>query len=98
MVEVDAKYIGGMLNKPDIQLNATINRWITAILLFDFKLVHTPAKEHKGPDGLSRRRRVEGDLEEQEGRRKTGLMSCWTWECGLTRGGSKGKVGRERQI
>ena len=52
---------------PYIQPNATIKHWITAILLFDFKLVHTPAKEHKGPDGLSRRRRVEGDLEEQEG-------------------------------
>ena len=46
-VEVDAKYIKGMLNNPNIQPNATINRWIAGILLFDFKLVHVP-------DGLSR--------------------------------------------
>jgi hypothetical protein len=32
-----------MLNNPDIQPNATINRWIAGILLFDFKLVHVPA-------------------------------------------------------
>ena len=43
-----------MLNNPDIQPNTTINRWITAILLFDFKLVHIPADKHYGPDGLSR--------------------------------------------
>ena len=53
-VEVDAKYIRGMLNNPDIQPNATINRWIAGILLFDFKLVHVPGATH-GPDGLSRR-------------------------------------------
>ena len=51
-VEVDAKYIKGMLNNPDIQPNATINRWIAGILLFDFKLVHVPGATH-GPDGLS---------------------------------------------
>jgi transposase InsO family protein len=54
IVEVDAKYIKGMLNNPDIQPNATINRWIAGILLFDFKLVHVPGVTH-GPDGLSRR-------------------------------------------
>jgi hypothetical protein len=43
-----------MLNNPDIQPNATINRWIAGILLFDFKLVHVPGATH-GPDGLSRR-------------------------------------------
>ena len=52
-VEVDAKYIKGMLNNPDIQPNATINRWIATILLFHFKLVHVPAAKHAGPDGLS---------------------------------------------
>lgn len=55
-VEVDAKYIKGMLNEPDLQPNATINRWIQGILLFDFTLVHIPADKHKGPDALSRRR------------------------------------------
>ena len=54
VVEVDAKYIKGMLNNPDIQPNATINRWIAGILLFDFTLVHVPGATH-GPDGLSRR-------------------------------------------
>ena len=42
-VEVDAMYIKGMLNEPDLQPNAAINRWIQGILLFDFKLVHVPA-------------------------------------------------------
>jgi hypothetical protein len=41
-----------MLNNPNIQPNATINRWIAGILLFDFKLVHVPSATH-GPDGLS---------------------------------------------
>lgn len=38
VVEVDAKYIKGMINNPNIQPNAAINRWIAAILLFDFQL------------------------------------------------------------
>ena len=54
-VEVDAKYIKGMLNEPDLQPNAAINRWIQGILLFNFKLVHVPATQFKGPDALSRR-------------------------------------------
>ena len=29
--------------------------------MFDFKLVHVPGKKFQGPDGLSRRRRVNGD-------------------------------------
>ncbi|TDL14497.1 hypothetical protein BD410DRAFT_694319, partial [Rickenella mellea] len=55
IVEVDAKYIKGMINEPDIQPNNTINRWIQGILLFDFTLVHVPADRHQGPDALSRR-------------------------------------------
>ena len=54
-VEVDARYIKGMINHPDVQPNATINRWIAGILLFRFDLVHVPATKHTGPDGLSRR-------------------------------------------
>ena len=61
MVEMDAQFIRGMLNNPDIQPNATINRWITAIQLFDFKLTHVPTDKHKGPDGLSRREPIEGE-------------------------------------
>lgn len=55
MVEMDASSIKQMLNNPDLQPNATINRWIAACKLFDFQLVHVPAASHKGPDGLSRR-------------------------------------------
>jgi hypothetical protein len=44
-----------MLSNPDVQPNAAINRWIAAILLFNFKIVHVPADKHHGPDGLSRR-------------------------------------------
>jgi hypothetical protein len=54
-VEVDAQYIKGMLNEPDLQPNAAVNRWIQGILLFDFKLVHVHAARFKGPDALSRR-------------------------------------------
>jgi hypothetical protein len=53
-VEVDAKYIKGMINNPDLQPNTTINQWITGILLFSFKLVHVSVLKHKGVDGLSR--------------------------------------------
>jgi len=52
IVEVDTSYIKGMLRNPNIQPNASINRWIAAILLFDFKLIHIPAEKHKGLDGL----------------------------------------------
>jgi len=54
-VEVDALYIKGMLNEPDLQPNAAINRWIQGILMFDFKLIHVPGIKFKGPDALSRR-------------------------------------------
>ena len=54
-LEVDMKYIKGMLNDPDIQPNNVINRWIASILLFNFELVHVPGRDHVGPDGLSRR-------------------------------------------
>jgi hypothetical protein len=53
IVEVDTKYLKGMLNNPDIQLNATINQWIIGILLFNFKLVHVPAIHHTATNGLS---------------------------------------------
>jgi hypothetical protein len=42
-----------MINNPDLQPNATINRWITGILLFHFKLHHIPVEKHAGPDSLS---------------------------------------------
>ena len=39
-VEMDAKYVKGMINNPDLQPNTTINQWIASILLFHFKLHH----------------------------------------------------------
>ena len=50
IVEVDAKYIKGMLSNPDIVPSASINRWILSILMFHFTLVHVPGDKH-GPDG-----------------------------------------------
>ncbi len=66
IVEMDAQFIKGMLANPDIQPNAAINRWIVAILLFDFKLVHIPAEKHHGPDGLSWREPAEGEVDEED--------------------------------
>lgn len=66
IVEVDAKYIKGMINNPDLQPNATINRWIAGILLFTFELVHVPGVHHAGADGLSRRRPSPEDEEEED--------------------------------
>jgi hypothetical protein len=54
-VEMDAKYVKGMIKNPDLQPKATINRWIAGILLFHFKLMYISVDKHKGPDGLSRR-------------------------------------------
>ena len=61
VVEMDAAYIKGMINNPDLQPNATINRWIAGILLFSFKLRHIPAADFRYTDGLSRRRAAEED-------------------------------------
>jgi len=65
-VEVDAQYIKGMLNEPDLQPSAAINRWIQGILMFDFKLIHVPAERHKGPDALSRRGLAENEIAEDD--------------------------------
>ena len=51
---MDAKYVKGMINNPDLQPNMTINRWIASILLFHFKFHHISADRHTSPDGLSR--------------------------------------------
>lgn len=61
IVEVDASYIKQMINHPDLQPNATLNRWIASILLFHFTLVHVPAERHKAADALSRRERADAD-------------------------------------
>jgi hypothetical protein len=66
IVEVNASYIKGMLSNPNVQPNATINRWITAILLFDFELKHILANKHKGPDRLSRHAPVQGEDKDKD--------------------------------
>ena len=60
IVEVDARYIKGMLSNPDIAPSTSINRWIVSILLFHFTLIHVPGTRH-GPDGLLRHPRQPGD-------------------------------------
>ena len=65
-IEVDAKYIKGMLAAPDLQPNAVINRWIAEILTYPHKLIHVPAARHKGPDALSRRPMGEGEIIEYD--------------------------------
>lgn len=53
IIEVDVKYIKGMLANPDIVPSVSINHWIILILIFHFTLVHVPGTFY-GPDGLSR--------------------------------------------
>ena len=55
-----------MLNEPDLQPDAVINRWIQGIEMFTFELVHVPAERHKGPDALSRRPLGEGEVIEED--------------------------------
>ena len=62
---MDAKYIKGMLNNPDLQPSATINHWIVAILLFSFMLKHVPDNNFS-LDGLSRYPRVPEDAEKED--------------------------------
>lgn len=64
VIEMDASYIKGMLNHPDIHPVAVINRWISAVKLFDFKLRHVPGVKMPATDGLSRRVKAEEDPEE----------------------------------
>lgn len=81
VVEVDAKYIKGMINNPDIQPNAAVNRWIAAILLFDFRLRHIPGRYH-GPDGLSRRQRAPEDpTNEDDYEEWIDTANCFTLGC-----------------
>src|SRR6266481_8566155 len=66
IVEVNAKYIKEMLNCPNLQPNAVINRWIGGILTYTFKLIHVPAKNFKGTVGLSWRRKADDDTKPEE--------------------------------
>ena len=64
VIEVDARYIKGMLAKPDLSPSASINHWILTILTFHFELIHVPGTMHS-PDGLSRRPPQPGNKLEQ---------------------------------
>jgi hypothetical protein len=62
--------------------------------MFDFKLVHIPGKKFAGPDGLSRRRRVEGEGDgEEDGKEAEDwveeILMCGVWM-------AMGLVGKER--
>ena len=86
-VEVDVQYIKGMLNNPDIQLNASMNRWLAGIQTFDFKLRHVSATKHQGPDGLSRRQKGDkdkeyGDSEEETDKWIDKVLGCGIWISG----------------
>jgi hypothetical protein len=65
-VEVDAKYIQGLLNNPDLQPDAAVTRWIQGILMFHFALIHVPATKFQGPDALSRCKPAEGEAVESD--------------------------------
>ena len=43
-----------MLNAPELP-NAPMTRWLAYVKLFDFDIVHVPAKDHTIPDALSRK-------------------------------------------
>src|SRR6266481_9399419 len=66
IIEVDAKYIREMLNHPNLQPNAVINQWIGGIFTYTFKLIHIPAKNFKGTDRLSWRRKGDNDTKPEE--------------------------------
>ena len=78
-LEVDAKYIKGMLNNPDMQPNNAINRWIAGILLFNFELVYVPGKSHAGLDGLSRRQPAPTDEEEPQDNWVDEMLELGVW-------------------
>ena len=60
IVEVDARYIKGILSNPDIAPSASINHWIVSILLFHFTLIHIPGMWHR-PNSLSQCPQQPGD-------------------------------------
>ncbi|KAJ2928985.1 hypothetical protein H1R20_g8110, partial [Candolleomyces eurysporus] len=65
IVEMDAKYMQGMLWNPGTAPNATINRWIENVWKFHFELSHVMGKTFPA-DGLSRRRPQPGDPPRRE--------------------------------
>ena len=52
IIKVNARYIKGMLQNPNIQPSASMNCWIMGILMFHFELVYVEGTFYR-PDGLS---------------------------------------------
>ena len=70
VVELDASHVGPMLQSPELA-NAAMTRWLWAIRLYTFEVVHVPAAKHVAMDGLSRRKPAEDerpDLKDAEER------------------------------
>ena len=61
IVEVNARYIKGMLNTPDTTPSVSINCWIVSVLTFHFELRHVLGKHHR-LDVLSQHPLQPGDL------------------------------------
>ena len=66
IIEMDAKFIKGMLNSPALHPNDAVNLWVSAILLFDFELVHVPTAKHTGADNLSQHPQAAEDPDAEE--------------------------------
>jgi len=68
LVEIDAMTLVHQLNQPASDLpGSVVNRWLAWIRMFSFEIKHVAGKRHRGPDGLSRRRRSVEDSDEEEG-------------------------------
>ncbi|KAJ1299674.1 hypothetical protein OPQ81_011066 [Rhizoctonia solani] len=66
VVEVDVKYIQGMLNLPELVQNAIVGHWAEEILCYPFKLQHIRVANHAVPDRLSCQRCAPEDTESDE--------------------------------
>ena len=64
-IDVDAKFLIKMVKQPDLP-NAPMTCWISYIALFDYVMNHVPTDKHAGIDGLSRRRRIPNDTDEED--------------------------------
>ena len=87
IIEVDAQYIKGMLNNPNIQPNVSMNRWLAGIQTFNFKLRHVSATKHQGPDGLSRQQKADEDKKDEESEEEVEewideVLGCGLWVAG----------------
>jgi hypothetical protein len=75
-IEVDVRYIKGMLHNPDTAPSTSINCWIVSILTFHFELQHVPGKLH-GPDGLLHRPHQEEDNDDDDNGKDPEEFNNW---------------------